>query len=72
MDLNVFQTSAPSVVHVDEFHDELSTAERRKREEAERQRLNSMPNKQRFFMSFNKKVRNISCRHSYWHLYTTF
>jgi len=44
------------VVHVDEFHEELSMAERRKREEAERQRLSMMPNKQRFFMNMAKKV----------------
>ncbi len=31
-----FQTSAPSIVHVDEFHEELSMAERRKREAEER------------------------------------
>jgi hypothetical protein len=41
---------------VDEFHEELSIAERKKRE-AERLRLNAnAPNKQRFFMELNKKV----------------
>ena len=54
-----FQTSAPSIVHVDEFHEELSMAERKKRE-AERLRLNAAaPNKQRFFMELNKKVKHI-------------
>ena len=51
------QTSAPSIVHVDEFHEELSMAERRKREAEERLRQNTAPNKQRFFMELNKKVR---------------
>ena len=52
----MLQTSAPSIVHVDEFHEELSMAERKKRE-AERLRLNAnAPNKQRFFMELNKKV----------------
>ncbi len=45
-------------MHVDEFHEELSMAERKKRE-AERMRLNAAaPNKQRFFMELNKKVKS--------------
>jgi hypothetical protein len=59
MTSHFLQTSAPSIVHVDEFHEELSMAERKKRE-AERLRLNAAaPNKQRFFMELNKKVENI-------------
>ena len=57
------QTSAPSIVHVDEFHEELSMAERRKREAEERLRQNTAPNKQRFFMELNKKVRASSSGH---------
>ena len=60
-----FQTSAPSIVHVDEFHEELSMAERKKRE-AERLRLNAAaPNKQRFFMELNKKVKKIIKNHNF-------
>ena len=55
LNFRIFQTSAPSIVHVDEFHEELSMAEQKKRE-AERLRLQAAPNKQRFFMDLNKKV----------------